>query len=408
MTSKDFKTIARLLKQVYQELEKQALDEGVDLMSPEYDELINRARLRVLENAGFTIEEYRSAKEANSTFTQDAVNKNLSLMEETSKSLEHIKNTHIPTIDEIKDIARSIAKEYIKPPQITNQIVKEITKEVKIEQPKIIETIKVTRETYDAKPIEKKLSKLEEKIDNIKIPEIPKPLDINELKTELKSEWNKDLKENINTLGMPDFRKLAMGLRADIDRIDNEPSGGGGTWGTITGNLSDQTDLQSVLDGKEPAKGADDNYVTDAQLVVIGNTSGTNTGDQNLTNYFLKTADDTDDITVGATNKFATAAEKTKLGFITVTQAVDLDTIESDTATNNAKVTNATHTGDATGDTALTVVKIQGISIPAPTAGDDQKVIKYNHGTTAFIYDTVSGGSGLSQSQVMARLSIGF
>lgn len=29
----------------------------------------------------------------------------------------------------------------------------------------------------------------------------------------------------------------------------------------------------------EPLKGADDNYVTDAEKVVIGNTSGTNTGD---------------------------------------------------------------------------------------------------------------------------------
>ena len=32
----------------------------------------------------------------------------------------------------------------------------------------------------------------------------------------------------------------------------------------------------------EPKKGTDDNYVTDAQKVVIGNTSGTNTGDQDL------------------------------------------------------------------------------------------------------------------------------
>jgi hypothetical protein len=44
---------------------------------------------------------------------------------------------------------------------------------------------------------------------------------------------------------------------------------------------------------------------------------------------FVKASDDTDDITVGTTNKFATAAEKTKLGHISVTQAVDLDTIES-------------------------------------------------------------------------------
>jgi hypothetical protein len=38
-------------------------------------------------------------------------------------------------------------------------------------------------------------------------------------------------------------------------------------------------EIQTVIDGKEPAKGVDDNYVTDAEKIVIGNTSGTNTGD---------------------------------------------------------------------------------------------------------------------------------
>ena len=37
-----------------------------------------------------------------------------------------------------------------------------------------------------------------------------------------------------------------------------------------------------------PALGVDDNYVTDAEKVVIGNTSGTNTGDQDLSTYQLK------------------------------------------------------------------------------------------------------------------------
>ena len=40
---------------------------------------------------------------------------------------------------------------------------------------------------------------------------------------------------------------------------------------------------------------------------------------------------------------------------LSVTQAVDLDTMESDISTNNAKVTNATHTGEVTGSGALTV-----------------------------------------------------
>ena len=49
------------------------------------------------------------------------------------------------------------------------------------------------------------------------------------------------------------------------------------------------------------------------------------------------------------------SADSTKVGHIAVTQAVNLDTIESDTTTNNAKVTNATHTGDVTGSGALTI-----------------------------------------------------
>ena len=52
------------------------------------------------------------------------------------------------------------------------------------------------------------------------------------------------------------------------------------TWGNIVGTLSAQTDLQAAIDGKAAALGADDNYVTDAEKVVIGNTSGSNTGDQ--------------------------------------------------------------------------------------------------------------------------------
>jgi hypothetical protein len=82
-------------------------------------------------------------------------------------------------------------------------------------------------------------------------------------------------------------------------------------WGSITGTLSNQTDLQTALDGKvdenaaitagtntkitydakglvtagsaattaDIADSTNARYVTDAQLVVIGNTSGTNSGD---------------------------------------------------------------------------------------------------------------------------------
>jgi hypothetical protein len=198
--------------------------------------------------------------------------------------------------------------------------------------------------------------------------------------------------------------------------------GGGATWGSITGTLSAQTDLQTALDGKVDentaitgatntkitydAKGlvtagvaattADINdssnrrYVTDAQQTVIGNTSGINTGDQTsivgitgtkaqfntavtdgdivYTDAIGSTVQGYSAVLAGTTASFTTADE-TKLDFITVTQAVNLDTIESDTATNNAKVTNATHTGDATGSGALTVVRINGTSLAGLATG---------------------------------------
>jgi hypothetical protein len=65
--------------------------------------------------------------------------------------------------------------------------------------------------------------------------------------------------------------------------ITNRSSGsGGGTWGSITGTLSAQTDLQTALNGKVD-KVAGSRLITSAESTLLGNTSGTNSGD-NATN----------------------------------------------------------------------------------------------------------------------------
>ena len=69
----------------------------------------------------------------------------------------------------------------------------------------------------------------------------------------------------------------------------------GAVWVLLGGGAVDSVNGQTgvvVLDatdvGAEPTKGSEDNYVTNAQLVVIGNTSGINSGDQDLTGLVVK------------------------------------------------------------------------------------------------------------------------
>jgi hypothetical protein len=105
-------------------------------------------------------------------------------------------------------------------------------------------------------------------------------------------------------------------------------------WGGVTGTLSNQTDLQTALDGKvdentaitgatktkvtydqkglvtagadattaDIASSTDKRYVTDAQLVVVGNTSGTNTGDNATNSQYSGLAASKQDALVSGTN----------------------------------------------------------------------------------------------------------
>ena len=86
-----------------------------------------------------------------------------------------------------------------------------------------------------------------------------------------------------------------------------------------------------------PALGADDNYVTDAEKIVIGNTSGTNTGDQDLSAYQLQPSE-------GA----FVDGDKTKLDGIEAAATADQTAAEIrtlvDSATDSNVFTDADHT----------------------------------------------------------------
>ena len=106
------------------------------------------------------------------------------------------------------------------------------------------------------------------------------------------------------------------------------------------------------------------------------------------------TSDQANAITANTAKNSYPTADSTKVGFISVTQAVDLDTIESDVATNNAKVgittqqasdittNNAKISFDSTSST-----KLAGIEAGAevnPTASEIKTSYESNANTNAF------------------------
>lgn len=230
MTIPEFKKTARALKETYKLLEQEAMESGVDIFSDEYKQAQAVVREAVLKKLGYTLEEYREAKELVAPAKKVDTKK---LIEETQAQVKEIADRPIPE----KVIEKTTI---IEKPSITRQIINKITNQIIKEKPTIVkeQITNQTIEKYDDYQLRQELAKLESQIARIIIPPAP-DLD------KLKSEFNKDLQDNINILGMPDFRKLAMGLQGQIDEI-NADGGGGHTIQDEGSDLATRTKLNFV------------------------------------------------------------------------------------------------------------------------------------------------------------------
>ena len=252
----------------------------------------------------------------------------------------------------------------------------------------------------------------------------------------------------------------------DSITINASGGGGGGTWGSITGTLSSQTDLQTALDGKvdenagitgatktkitydakglvtagadattaDIADSSNRRYVTDAQQTVIGNTSGTNTGDQTSVTGNAGTvtvADAAADTTTwpllgrSQTGNLSPAKDagltyNATTNALTATTFVGALTGNADTVTGFSGTHSGTSSGTNTGDVTLAgtpdYITISGQTITrgaidlttdvtgalpianggtALTAlGTASQQLRVNAGATALEYFTPSGGGG--------------
>lgn len=296
MTQKEFKKIAQLLNRIYKELEVEALKQGVNLVSEEYDLMQAEARNAILAKFGFTIEEYRAAKEEAETIRRGE----RPSLEEVKTVAKELKDLPVLTKEQVKEIAHEVAKEYITAPQVINKIVKEI----KIQTPPqvIKETIvnEITNTVeYDDTQLQKEIKRILQQIDEIKVPE---PIDVEELRAKLQNDFRVFFEQNINVLDMPNFRKLAMGLQQQISDLGSgdslpDQTGNNGkflttngttaSWTTLGAGTGDVVGPSSAVDGQMAVfNGATGKVIKvfepDSGSILIAGTDGVVTEDANL------------------------------------------------------------------------------------------------------------------------------
>ncbi len=159
-----------------------------------------------------------------------------------------------------------------------------------------------------------------------------------------------------------------------------------------------------VLDSDDITEGTSNLYYTDARVsansAVTANTAKVGITTQQASDITTNnakvgiTTDQANAITANTAKNSYPTADATKVGFISVTQAVDLDTIESDVATNNAKVGITTQqASDITTNNAkisfdsTSSAKLAGIEAGAevnPTASEIKTSYESNANTNAF------------------------
>lgn len=435
MTTSEFKRIARLLKTVYAEIEKEAIQTGIDITDPKYQILLDKARENILEKNGFTLDEYNQAKAELETTRKSEKSTSESKLDSVFEKIDMVKG---------KDGEQGIQGEKGEKGDKGDKGDRGERGEKGDKGDK--------GDRGDVGPKGDKGDKgepgkdfddatvgyLEDKINSIKIPE---PIDVDALKDEITSEFQERLEENINILGMPDFRKLAMGLQSQIDEVRATPGGTGTPAGSDTqiqfndgGSFGASANLtwdgtQLTIAGDLNMDGPNHNMLNVGDITFqTGATGGTlRTGTSGADKYTLDVYDtnaSTYRTAVQATAgpnpayhiyadylHLADATDSTKDVHIDVTGAT---TGKTTTLDFNQTVDRTITFPDATGTLALTsdltayqpldtqLTSLAGLSY----TGNALKVVRVNAGETDFELATISAGGATTALDNLASVAI--
>jgi len=196
MTKAQYQRLKKLIKLANKEVENEALEEGVDITSVEFEQVLLKVKQVVIEKAGFKLEEYENEEKEPAKQEKEEFNKKLISLEKNLKEFigkkinwEDIENKpKIPTEEDFKKLV----------PKIPEQ--KDYIPEIK---------------------------RVEEKIDSIKIPE---QIDNIEQIENLKWQLGEDIEEVKKLIPKQknwtsELKKLQKDLQKYIDRTMPVPRG---------------------------------------------------------------------------------------------------------------------------------------------------------------------------------------
>ena len=162
-------------------------------------------------------------------------------------------------------------------------------------------------------------------------------------------------------LSFGDITEIIGGTRIDVT---------GGTTGAATVNLDSATVTEITANTAKTSNVTTDlsEGTTTNTTVDVNSSDGANAtlASASTSRAGLMSKAKFDEVTANTNKEGITNAEQTKLGHIAVTQAVNLDTMESNIATNNAKNTNVT--------TDLSVAASTGAIVIASSDGTDATI----------------------------------
>lgn len=170
------------------------------------------------------------------------------------------------------------------------------------------------------------------------------------------------------------------------------PAATASAWGVMTDNDKSKLDAINIgtVDAATPSDGQVLKYQSSSSKWIpqADNTGGGGGGATNLSNTATSTS-----LTIessSGTNTSLPAATTSVYGVMTPADKTAI-------AANTAKVTNATHTGDVTGSTALTIANnvVDKQKLETSNTGSNGQYLKYDSSApSGLTWDTVSGGGG--------------